>query len=322
MQQITLKQTDLKVSRAVLGTMTFGGQVDERGSIRILEAAIDAGINFIDTANVYNRGVTEDIVGKGLVGKRKRVILASKVFGRMGDQPDQQGLSRRAIRRAIDESLARLQTDYLDIYYLHQPDWNVPLEESLAAMDELVREGKVRYTASSNYAAWQVAQMQHLAKENGWSPAVITQPMYNLLARGIEQEYMAMAKQYGISTVVYNPLAGGLLTGKHARETQTPGTRFDNNRMYQDRYWHNQMFDAVETLKNAAAAEGRSLISLALNWMLHHTAADCMILGATRLEQLQQNLAAMAEGPLSESLLAVCDETWRGLRGTIPNYNR
>lgn len=322
MQQITLKQTDLKVSRMVLGTMTFGGQVDERNSIRILEAAMDAGINFIDTANVYNKGVTEEIVGKGLVGRRKRVILASKVFGKMGEQPDEQGLSRAAIRRGIEDSLRRLQTDYLDLYYLHQPDWKVPLEESLAAMDELVKEGKVRYVASSNYAGWQVAKMQHLAREHGWKPAVITQPMYNLLARGLEQEYMAMIEDYRLSTVVYNPLAGGLLTGKHSRETHTPGTRFDNNKMYQDRYWHDQMFDAVEALAEGARENGRTLISLALNWLLHHSAADCVIVGATRLEQLQENIKALDDGPVSEPLRAVCDDVWQRLRGQAPKYNR
>lgn len=322
MQYVTLKQTDLKVSRIVLGTMTFGGQVDERNSIRILERAMDAGINFIDTANAYNKGVTEEILGKGLLGRRKRVILASKVFNKMGDGPDQQGLSRAAIRRAIEESLDRLQTDYLDIYYLHQPDWKVPIEESLQTMEDLVREGKVRYVASSNYAGWQVAQMQHLAKENGWKPAAITQPMYNLLARGIEQEYMAMVQAYQLSTVIYNPLAGGLLTGKHKRETISPGTRFDNNKMYQDRYWNEEMFDAVEALEKVAQDEKRSLVSLALGWLLHHTATDGIILGATRVEQLEQNLAAAEEGKLSDSAISVCDTIWEALRGPAPKYNR
>lgn len=302
--------------------MTFGGQADEAASARILDAALDAGIDFVDTANAYNKGVTEEILGRLLDGRRQRVILASKVFNRMGDGPDDSGLSRAAMRKAIDATLQRLRTDYVDIYYLHAPDWNTPLEESLETMNELVRAGKVRFPASSNYAAWQVAAMQAIAREKGYRPAVITQPMYNLLARGIEQEYLAMAKAYGVSTVVYNPLAGGLLTGKHRRTAVTPGTRFDNNRMYQDRYWHDDMFDAVEALEAMAREEGRSLISLSLNWLLHHSAADCIILGATSAAQLQQNLAALEQGPLSENALRTCDVVWQALRGPAPKYNR
>lgn len=322
MEQITLKQTDLTVSRVCLGTMTFGGQADESTSARILARAIDAGINFIDTANAYNKGVTEEIVGRLLNGRRHRYILASKVFNRMGDGPDEAGLSKAAIMRGIEDSLRRLRTDYLDIYYLHQPDWNVPIEESLAAMDELVKQGKVRYPASSNYASWQIVQMNEIAKRNGYKPAVITQPMYNLIARGIEQEYMAMSEAYGISTVVYNPLAGGLLTGKHNRSSVTPGTRFDNNRMYQDRYWHEDMFDAVEELQKVAAQENRSMVSLALNWLMKHTAIDCVILGATRVEQLDSNLAVLEEGRLSENSLRACDVVWHALKGPAPKYNR
>lgn len=322
MERITLQQTDLNVSRIVLGTMTFGGQADEEMSREILDCALDAGINFVDTANVYNKGASEEILGRLLHGRRQQVILASKVFNRMGDGPDESGLSRRAILRAIEDSLKRLQTDYLDIYYLHQPDWNVPIEESLAAMDALVRQGKVRYAGSSNYAAWQVAEMHELARANGYMPAAVTQPMYNVLARAIEQEYIAMAKRYGISMVVYNPLAGGLLSGKHQRSAYTPGTRFDNNKMYQDRYWHDDMFDAVEALSAAAAQEGRSLISLSLNWLLHHSAAHCVILGASRLDQLESNLRTLSDGPLEENSVRTCDVIWQVLRGAAPRYNR
>lgn len=322
MDYITLKQTDLQVSRIVLGTMTFGGQAGEAVSSEILDFAIDQGINFLDTANAYNKGATEALLGRWLQGKRRQVILASKVFNKMGDGPDEKGLSRAAILRAIDDSLTRLQTDYLDVYYLHQPDWTVPIEESLEAMQRLVEAGKVRYVASSNYASWQIAQMQHVAMANGWKPAVITQPMYNLLARGIEQEYLAMTRAYQLSTIVYNPLAGGLLTGKHKRDSVTPGTRFDNNRMYQDRYWHDDMFDAVEALENTARAEGRSLISLALNWVYRHTKVDGIILGATSRAQLAENLRVLEDGPLSENALRTCDVIWQALRGPAPKYNR
>src|SRR5215471_8081503 len=192
MQTRTLKHTELTVSRACFGTMTFGAQVDEAAALRIFDRALDGGINFFDTANVYNRGVSETIVGKALKGRRDRIVLASKVRGKMGDGPLDSGLSRAAILKAIDDSLRRLGTDYLDIYYLHQPDYDAPIEESLAAMDGLVRAGKVRYPAASNYAAWQMTQMLAIAGKQGYRPAVITQPMYNLLARGIEPEYLPM----------------------------------------------------------------------------------------------------------------------------------
>lgn len=322
MQIRTLKHTDLIVSRACFGTMTFGSQTDEAAALRLVDCCLDAGINFFDTANVYNKGLSEIIVGKTLKGRRDKVVLASKVRGKMGDGPDESGLSRAAILKAIDESLRRLETDYLDLYYLHQPDYSVRIEESLEAMDRLVQAGKVRYPASSNYSAWQVCQMQWIAEKNGYRPAVVTQPMYNLLARGIKAEYLPMCREFGVSTVVYKPLAGGMLTGKQRREAPLAGTRFDKNQMYLDRYWHDTYFDAVEGLGEIERGAGRSPVSLALNWLLHHTAADCVILGASRLEQLQENLKALEEGPLPADTLAACDQVWRRVRGVTPQYNR
>src|SRR6266404_3733577 len=240
MQTRTFQLTDLHVSRACFGTMTFGSQVDESAAMRIVDRCLDFGVNFFDTANVYNNGASEAIVGKALKGRREKLVLASKVRGKMGDGADQNGLSRAAITRGIEDSLRRLQTDYLDLYYLHQPDYAVPIEESLEAVDRLVKQGKVRYPASSNYSGWQVCEMQWIAEKNGFRPATVTQPMYNLLARGIEQEYQEMARRFGVSTVVYNPLAGGLLTGKQKRDAPLEGTRFDKNQMYLNRYWHEE----------------------------------------------------------------------------------
>src|SRR5882672_3765222 len=258
MEVRTLKNTDLIVSRACFGTMTFGSQVDEPAALEIVDRCMDAGVNFFDTANVYNNGASEVMVGKTLKGRRDKVILASKVRGKMGEAPDESGLSRSAIERGIEESLQRLQTDYLDLYYLHQPDYAVPIEESLDAMERLVKQGKVRYPASSNYSGWQVGKMQSIAEKNGYRPATVAQPMYNLLARGIEQEYHEMARRFGVSTVVYNPLAGGLLTGKQKRDAPLKGTRFDNNAMYMKRYWHEEDFDAVSDLLCIAAKADRS----------------------------------------------------------------
>jgi aryl-alcohol dehydrogenase-like predicted oxidoreductase len=322
MEKRTLKHTDLTVSRACFGTMTFGSQADEAASIRMIDRCFDAGVNFFDTANVYNKGLSETIVGKALKGRRDKIILASKVRGKMGEGPDESGLSKRAMLRAVDESLKRLQTDYLDLYYLHLPDYAVPIEETLETMEYLVHSGKVRYPASSNYAAWQVTRMLWLAEKNSYKPAWITQPMYNLVARGIEQEYLPMAREFGISTVVYNPLAGGMLTGKQKRGAPVAGTRFDNNQMYLSRYWYDAYFDAVEELLGIARAAGRPPVSFALNWLLHHTTADCVILGASRVEQLDENLKAFEEGPLPADAVAACDPVWAKLRGVTPQYNR
>jgi aryl-alcohol dehydrogenase-like predicted oxidoreductase len=322
METRTLTHTDLTVSRACFGTMTFGSQVDEAAAMRIVDRAIAGGINFFDTANVYNKGVSETIVGKALKGRRDKVVLASKVRGKMGDGPDESGLSRTAILKAIEESLRRLGTDYLDIYYLHQPDYDIRIEETLAAMDEVVRAGKVRYPACSNYSAWQMTQILAIAGRQGYKPATITQPMYNLLARGIEPEYVPMCREFGVSMVVYNPLAGGLLTGKQKAGAPIAGTRFENNQLYLSRYWHEAYFGAVNDLAGIARDAGRSMVSLSLNWLLHHTAADCIILGASRVEQLEENLKALEEGALAPETVAACNGVWTKLRGVTPQYNR
>jgi aryl-alcohol dehydrogenase-like predicted oxidoreductase len=323
MQTITLPRTDLAVSRACFGTMTFGAQTGEAAAARMIDTCLDRGINFIDTANVYNKGASETMLGELLKGRRGRIVLASKVYGKMGDAPDESGLSRAAILKAIDQSLKRLGTDHLDLYYLHQPDRSTPIEETLSAMDELVRAGKVRYPACSNYAAWQVAEMICMSERNRYRPPLVSQPMYNLLARGIEQEYTAMCKRFDVSMVVYNPLAGGLLTGKQQRDRPLPGTRFDNNRMYLDRYWHPAFFDAVDELAAASNQAGRSLIDVALSWLLHHTATNCVILGASKPEYLDQNLDAVENSkPLPPELLSTIDGVWAKLRGVTPKYNR
>jgi aryl-alcohol dehydrogenase-like predicted oxidoreductase len=292
----------------------------------MVERALAAGINFFDSANAYQHGGAESLLGNALRGKRKDVVLGTKVHHKMGDGPDDAGLSRRSILRAIDDSLRRLQTDYLDIYYLHEPDYSVAIEESLEAMNALVCQGKIRYLGTSNYSGWQVCEMHWIAEKNHYQAPVTAQPMYSLVARGIEQEYLPMCKRLGISNIVYNPLAGGLLSGKHDVKTITPGGRFDASfwgiPLYKERYWHEQTFKAVEQLKKIAAAAGRSLPGLAFNWILHHTAVEGMIMGASRMEQLEENLKACEQGPLSPETVKACDEVWQELRGPVPIYNR
>jgi aryl-alcohol dehydrogenase (NADP+) len=320
-----LGRTGLTVSRVCFGTMTFGAQVGEAEARRIVDFCLDQGVNFLDTANVYNQGESERILGLCLKGRRDKVVLASKVFGSMtGSTPDEtyKGLSRAAIFKAVDASLARLGTDYLDLYYLHQPDCKVPIEESLGAVEDLVKAGKIRFPALSNYAAWQVTEAQWIAADRKYTPATVTQPLYNLLGRGLEQEYLPSCRRLGIFTCIYNPLAGGLLTGKQQVDRPLPGSRFDNNQMYLDRYWHPAFFEAVHELSRSATACGRSLVSVALNWLQHHTPIDCMILGASRLDQLEQNLAVLQEGPLPDEVTNTCDRVWEKLRGVTPKYNR
>ncbi len=323
MEYRVLAHIDLKVSRLSFGTMTFGSQTDEATAHRMVDQCLDAGTNFFDTANMYNQGQAEIILGKALAGRRQRVILASKVRGKMENAPDETGLSRGAIHKALESSLRRLQTDYVDLYYLHQPDYDVPIEETLAALDEVVRAGKVRYPAVSNYAGWQVCEIHWLAQGKGFKPPYVSQPMYNLLARGIEEEYLPFCKRFGVAVVPYNPLAGGLLTGKQSRQHgPIAGTRFDANQMYLDRYWHEDYFAAVEELKTIAQEAGKTLVEFAFQWLLSQPQVDSIILGASRPEQLDENLKACEGARLDEATLARSDAVWKRLRGVTPKYNR
>ncbi len=323
METRQLAGTDLTVSRICLGTMTFGSQTAEADARRMVDLALGAGVNFFDTANVYNQGASEEMIGRCLGARRKDVVLASKVRGAMGDPKEYEGLSAAAIRRGLEASLRRLGTDYLDVYYLHQPDYDTPIEETLETMDGLVREGKVRYAAVSNYSAWQICDMFRVSGARGWSAPRISQPMYNVLARGIEQEYLAFCHRYGISNVVYNPLAGGLLTGKQSISSgPIAGSRFDGNRMYLDRYWHSQYFEAVEDCKKVAEEAGRPLLEIAFRWLLDLDGVDSVIVGASKVGHFEANLAAAATAPISTEIRDACDNIWDALRGPTPVYNR
>ena len=321
MEQRPLGDTGLTSSRLVLGTMTFGSQVDEDAAVQMVNRALDAGINHLDTANSYNAGRSEEIVGRALGSRRGEVVLATKVFNRFGPGPEEQGLSAPAVRRALEDSLRRLGTDHVDIYYLHQPDWTVPVEETLAVMAELVTAGKVRHVGVSNYAAWQICEIRNLVDRNGWPPVVVSQQMYNLLARSLEDEYVAFSEHAGLADIVYNPLAGGLLTGKHQYDAAPSAGRFTNE-MYRDRYWTKGQFQAVDELRGVASAAGLSLIELSLRWLLSRPVVDAVLIGASSLQQLEANLAA-ADGPvLDHATLEACDKVWQELRGPVPRYNR
>ncbi len=301
MEHVRLGRTGLPVSRLCLGTMTFGLQCDEATSERILGAAEDAGITFLDTADVYplggdagTVGRTEEILGRWLRGRRERVVLATKCFGPTGPSPWDRGGSRKHVLDAIDASLRRLGTDYVDLYQLHGYDTATPLDETLGALDQVVRAGKARYVGVSNWPAHRVDSVQ---------------PRYNLLFRQFERDLLPMCQEEGVGVIPYNPLAGGLLTGKHRPGTPEEGTRFTLGRagsLYRERYWHEREFATVEELRPLAAEAGLSLATLAVAWVLANPAVTAPIVGASRPEQLADAVAAL-ERPLDAELLARLD---------------
>jgi 1-deoxyxylulose-5-phosphate synthase len=305
MQTITLGATGLSVSRLVLGTMTFGLQTDEPTSRKILDVAADAGVNFLDVADVYplgggldTVGRTEEIVGRWLDGKRQRYIVATKAVGKVGPSEWDQGASRKHLLDAIDASLKRLKTDYIDLYQLHSDDPRTPLDETLEALDQIVRSGKARYIGVSNFLAYRLARALGKADTRRLARFVSVQPRYNLLFREIERELLPLAQEEGLAVIPYNPLAGGLLTGKHQQGSPpTPGTRFTLGtaaERYQDRYWHEREFRTVEALRRIADQSGHSLTSLAIAWVLENPAITAPIIGASRPEQLPEVLKAAA----------------------------
>lgn len=295
--------TGLTVSRLCLGTMTFGLQTDEQGARRILDAAADAGVNFLDTADVYplggglpTVGRTEEIVGRWLKERRDRFVLATKCVGKVGPSPWDQGASRKHIVAALDASLRRLQTDYVDLYQLHSDDPNTPLEETLEALDQVVRAGKVRYVGVSNFLAYRLALALGRAEANRWVKFVSVQPRYSLLFREIERELLPLALEERVGVIPYNPLAGGLLTGKHDfKAGPGAGTRFTLGtaaERYQERYWHERQFATVEALRKIVAEADLSLTTVAVAWVLAHPAITSAIIGASRAEQLADTLRA------------------------------
>ncbi len=314
--------TDLEVSRVVMGTMTFGSQVQDGAAKRMVDCCLDAGINMFDTANAYNGGESERMLGRALSGRRDRVLIATKVFNPMGHEPEDRGLSRPAIHRAIDGSLERLGTEHVDVYYMHQPDPHAPIEETLEAMNELVSRGKVRHFGVSNYAAWQICEIACICDRRGFEAVRISQQMYNLLARRIEEEYASFSERFGTFDIAYNPLAGGLLTGKHRFDSSpSEGTRFSTE-MYRRRYWNRLQFEAVETLRQTAKEREMTLVELSFRWLLTRRLVDAVLVGASSVEQIETNLAACEAPPLDPDVLQPCDDAWEGLRGVAPAYNR
>ncbi|MDR5750679.1 MULTISPECIES: aldo/keto reductase [unclassified Caballeronia] len=319
MQYRKFGSTGLTVSRLCLGTMTFGLQTEEDVSRSIMDRAADAGVNFIDTADVYPLGGTEavvgrteEIVGRWLAGKREHYILATKAVGKMGPAPWDQGASRKHLLDAIDASLKRLNTDYVDLYQLHSDDRETPLDETLEALDTIVRHGKARYIGVSNFLAYRLALALGRSDTLRLARFVSVQPRYNLLFRQIERELLPLAADENLAVIPYNPLAGGLLTGKHRHDAAPSEGRFTATvgkagEMYTQRYWHEREFRTIEKLKGIAGESGESLAKTSLAWVLANPAVTSAIIGASRPAQLTDTLAAI-DLALDPALKAKLDE--------------
>lgn len=299
-------KSGLKVSELCLGAMTFGRESSKEVSFQIMDRFVEAGGNFIDTANVYSTGISESVVGEWLKGKnRSDLVIATKVRGRMGDGPNHEGLSRKHIMDQVDASLKRLGTDYIDLYQVHMWDDATPLEETLSTLDMLVKAGKVRYIGASNYAAWQLQKAIDLSLMNGWEKFVSLQPLYNLLDRELEWELLPLAKNEGLATMIWSPLRGGWLTGKYHRDMdKLPDGRVKNATEggwseAWDVYNNDRTWNIIDTIGAVAEETGFSMAQVALNWLLQRPGVTTPIIGIRTLAHLEDNLK-VSEQQLSD----------------------
>ena len=311
MEYRRLGNSGLQVSLAGLGCNNFGMRIDEAQTRAVVHSALDEGITLFDTADIYgNRGQSEEMLGKALGQRRHEIVLASKFGMAMGDGPYKIGGSRRYIMAACEASLKRLGTDYIDLYQIHQPDPLTPEEETLAALDTLVRAGKVRYLGHSNYAGWQVAHAGWIAKSHGWAPYVSAQNQYNLLDRSIEKELMPACRKFGVGILPYFPLASGFLTGKYRKgEEPAQGTRFAAMRRLADPMLTEANFAMLERLDEFAGKRGHSLLELAVGWLATQPEISSVISGATSPDQVKQNAKAIDWRLDAEEMAAVAKLT-------------
>jgi aryl-alcohol dehydrogenase-like predicted oxidoreductase len=300
--------------------MNFGKRTPETESRKILARALERGITTLDTANVYNAGASERIVGKAIQGDRDKIALATKVgLGRAGNKAE--GLSRDTLMRAIDQSLERLGTSYVDVYYLHAPDHATPIEETLEAIRELTQKGKIRRFAVSNYASWQILEMITWCDQHETPRPLMSQVMYNVLVRQIEIEHVAFNRKYGVHTTVYNPLAGGLLAKPYERGAPPAGSRFATNPLYAPRYWSDRFFDLVERYRELASLHSLSLLELAYAWVAHRPGVDSVLVGPGSIDHLNQAIDACARR-LPADVESEIDGIHRAFQGTDASYVR
>lgn len=288
-----LGRTGVKVSQICLGTMTFGDQADEAESGRIFNRCREVGINFFDTANGYAGGRSEEILGRLIAPIRDDVVIASKAGFPQGEGVNKAGASRRHLRQQVEVSLKRLNTDYLDIYYIHRFDPDTPIDETVRALDDLVRQGKILYPAVSNWAAWQIEKALGIAEREGLSRYQLIQPMYNLVKRQAEVEILPLAQAEGLSVTPYSPLGGGLLSGKYSSTNKAEQGRLVQNKMYSVRYGDAYYFEVAEKFSDYAREKGYHPASLAVAWVMSHPGVTAPIIGARSVEQLEPSLASL-----------------------------
>lgn len=302
-----LGNSGLEVSAVGLGTNNFGGRMDYASTEEVLKKCLDEGVNFIDTANIYGgRGKSEEFIGQALQGTRDKYLLATKFSGPMGDGPNEKGNSRKHVMAEVENSLRRLQTDYIDLYQVHFVDSETPIEETLRALDDLVRAGKVRYIGISNFAGWQVAEAVWTAIHNNLSKVISVQSQYSMLDRDVEREVLPACDAYNLSFIPYFPLASGFLTGKYRRGEAVPdGTRFAGNQRQQDRMLTDANFDMLEHLETFAQERDHTMGELAIAWLLGHSSVDSVIAGATKTYQVESNAKATDWDLTEEDMSAV-----------------
>jgi aryl-alcohol dehydrogenase-like predicted oxidoreductase len=289
MEYRQLGSSGVRVSAVGLGTNQFGGKVDQQGVNEIVHGALDLGVNFIDTADIYRGGRSEETLGVALEGRWDRVVIATKFTMKMGDGPNEWGASRYHMMNAVEASLRRLNTDHIDLYQVHEWDPTTPIEETLRGLDDLVRSGKVRYVGASNFAAWQLAEANALAELRGWSAFVTVQPHYHMLEREIEKELVPYCDAHGVGILPYFPLAGGFLTGKYERgAVSPPGSRGETS-SYVQKYMTDANYDKIESLTAWARERDHTMVELAHAWLLAHPQVSSVISGATKLAHVQSN---------------------------------
>jgi len=325
MQYRRLGNAGVQVSQICLGTMTFGREADEATSFKLMDRFIELGGNFIDTADMYSDGLSEEIIGRWFRqrGGKKDLLLATKVYATMGKGPNDGGLSRYHIFKGVEASLRRLQIETIDLYQIHRWDPNTPVEETLEALNDLVRQGKVRYIGCSNLAAWHLAKYLQAAKENHWTRFISLQPVYNALNRSIENELLPLCAADGLGVIAYNPLAGGMLTGKYERGKPIPeGVRLQVMPLYAHRYLYKDAFDVIEAFTRHAAERGVTPAQLALAWVIAEPRVTCPIIGARNLEQLEDTLGGLDLKLTPEERAAVPTVAPRRWVGVDPVYDR
>jgi aryl-alcohol dehydrogenase-like predicted oxidoreductase len=295
MEYRVLGRTGAKVSPLCLGCMNFGWGTEEADAIKIIHRALDEGINFVDTADVYGQGASETITGKALKRKRDGVFLATKVHGKMGEGPNDQGNSRLHIMQGCDASLKRLGVDHIDLYQIHRPQSGVPIDETLRALDDLIRAGKVRYIGTSTFAAWQLVESLWQSEKWQLNRFVCEQPPYNLLDRRIERELLPLAQTYGFGVIPWSPLAGGMLTGKYKRDKKGPkGSRYESGKFRSGEEVPAAAWDVIELAEQMSKEKGAKMDAFALAWTLANPAVTSPIIGPRTMEQFQGNLKALS----------------------------